>query len=202
MSDTSCPRHRRCLASVLPTLPFHKPTSTDSWRVCNSNPAPCLSRWLPGSQCGFSLPAFWFTMERRYSRALGLGVRMSLDHSFPHCLVSAGPVRQKGVEETEWGGGAWRAVTVCLTVDTSQDPVTMSESSFSRPTPRGCDLSSAPHGGVPRYPLAGRRPPEGSDRPDELGLRGKGTQPLPLPTSSHKLLQLTTLSPSILPPFF
>lgn len=70
--------------------------------------------------------------------------------------------------------------------------VTTSESPFSRPTPRGCDLSSSPHGGVPRYPLAGRGPPEGADRPDELGLRGKGTQPLPLPTSSHRLLQLTT----------
>lgn len=149
-----------------------------------------FSCWLPGNQCSLPLTALFFSHE-----LWGLGPLFT-----PAQLVVVGnsPVDQKGVEGTEWGSVVENhdSVSHCGQVP---GPCHTNESPFSRPTPRSRYLPATPHGGVHRYALGRRCPPEGSDRLDELGLRGKGTQPLPLPTSSHRPLQLTALGPSVLP---
>lgn len=134
MSDTSCPRCQRCIGSVLPTMPFLKHTSVDSWRVCDSHHA--LSCWLPGNQCSLSLPALFFTVESNIltdSGVWGVDVLAIILPTAQLVVVDNSPVDQKGVEETE--GGAWRTSTVSLTVDMSLDPVTQTNPPFPGPPP-------------------------------------------------------------------
>lgn len=117
----------------------------------------------------------------------GLGCGCLWDHYSPHYTVSGSGQQPHGSEGSRgnrmvWVESAWRTMPVIsiplLHCGHVPGLCPTSAPYFSRPTPRGGYLSAAAYGGVHRHSVAGRSPPEGSDRLDELGLTGKGTKPL------------------------